>query len=126
MRAAFVDTSTVLTLAFKQSGWQEVAATLESFDVIYACDLLEAEFRSAFRREGLTPELGFLHELHCVVPTRSLGPEFQRVLDAGRVRGADCFHLAVALSLAPVPSELTFLTRDTRQCQVAEGLGFTT
>jgi predicted nucleic acid-binding protein len=124
VRVAFVDTSVILTLAFQQSGWQEIAATLESFDSIYACDLLEAEFRSAFRREGLRPEIGFLRELDVIFPTRSLSAEFQRVLDAGSVRGADCFHLAVALSLAPAPSELTFLTLDTRQRQAADALGF--
>ena len=67
-----------------------------------------------------------LDELEFVIPTRSLGAEIIRVLDAGYVRGADCWHLATALYLAPDPGELTFVTLDVRQREVAKALGFAT
>ena len=65
-------------------------------------------------------------ELEVVFPPRTLGPEITRVLEAGYVRGADCWHLATALYLAPDPSELTFITLDERQGAVAKALGFAT
>jgi hypothetical protein len=40
------------------------------------------------------------------------------------MRGADCWHLATALYVAPNPSELTFLTLDLAQRKVAKTLGF--
>lgn len=65
-----------------------------------------------------------LLQIELIMPARSLRPEFTAVLATGYVRGADCFHLAVALSLSPDPRELTFLTLDKRQRDVAKALGF--
>jgi hypothetical protein len=45
---------------------------------------------------------------------------------AGYLRGADCWHLATALYLAPNPSDLTFLTLDDTQRKIAKTLGFRT
>ena len=61
-----------------------------------------------------------------IIPDRPLSPEIGRVLTAGYVRGADCWHLATALYLAEDPSELVFLTLDARQKDVALALGFGT
>lgn len=87
-------------------------------------NLLEAELRAAIVREGLDvtalPELG----IGWVNPDRPLSSEIVRVLQAGHVRGADCWHLACALYLSPEPSEITFLTLDERQLDVARTLGF--
>jgi predicted nucleic acid-binding protein len=116
----------MLALAFKEAGWDDVAARLKSFEILYVCALLEAELRSAHRREGVPVEEAFLAELEVVLATRSLREEFKRVLEAGYVRGADCFHLATALSLTSNPAELTFLTLDKRQRDVAAALGFAT
>lgn len=60
-----------------------------------------------------------------VMVDRRLGPEVARVLQAGDVRGADCWHLATALFVAPDPSELAFVTLDATQRKVAKALGFT-
>jgi hypothetical protein len=46
------------------------------------------------------------------------------VLDAGYLRGADCWHVATALYVSPEPSRLSFLTLDERQRDVARTLGF--
>jgi hypothetical protein len=45
------------------------------------------------------------------------------VLDAGYVRGADLWHLAVALFIDP-EREIDFLTLDERQRAVSRKLGF--
>ncbi len=126
MSAAFVDTSVLLAMAFREPGFEEVASRLKGFDTAYACELLEAELRSACAREKQIIDVRMLDELHVVDQTRSLRDEIVRVLEAGYLRGADCFHLAVALSLAPIAGELTFLTLDKRQRDVAAILGFAT
>lgn len=116
----------LLAIAFREAGFEVAAARLTQFDTVYACELLEAELRSACTREQHVVDVGMLDALHVVDQTRSLRNEIARVLAAGYVRGADCFHLAVALSLAPSPGELTFLTLDKRQREVAASLGFMT
>jgi hypothetical protein len=52
--------------------------------------------------------------------------EISRVLDAGYVRGADCWHLAAALYLAEDPAHLSFPALNERQGAVAAALGFRT
>ena len=126
MSSAFVDTSVLLAIAFGESGFERIATRLTGFKSAYACELLEAELRSVCTRENQILDLTLLDQLVVVDQTRSLRPEIIRVLAAGYVRGADCFHLAVALSLAPDPRELTFLTLDKRQRDVAVSLGFVT
>ncbi len=124
MTRAFVDTSVVLALAFGESTATDVALRLAAFKTVLASDLLEAELRSAYRRENKAGNPRLLDGIEVVFPLRSLSPEITRVLDAGYGRGADCWHLAVALYLAPDPAELTFVTLDTRQRAVAKALGF--
>ena len=59
-----------------------------------------------------------------VLPDRPLSVEIIRVLRAGYLRGADLWHLATAMYVTPEPRDLTFLTLDRRQEEVAEELGF--
>ena len=59
-----------------------------------------------------------------VLPDRSLAPEFATVLEAGYLRGADLWHVATALYVAPNPRDLSFVTLDSRQQSVAKTLGF--
>ena len=61
-----------------------------------------------------------------VIVDRPLSPEVTRVLSAGYLRGADCWHLATALYVAPDPADLTFVTLDSIQRKVARTLGFVT
>lgn len=96
------------------------------FESLQASDLIVAELWSAFKRERRETDPSLIAPLHVVIPGRSLDAEISRVLDAGYVRGADCWHLATALYLAPDPSELTFITLDARQREVAVALGFAT
>ena len=59
-----------------------------------------------------------------MLPDRPLHTEIAKVLAAGYLRGADCWHLATALYLSVDPSQLAFTTADDRQRTVARALGF--
>lgn len=124
MKLAYVDTSCLVAIAFGEPGATALARRLERFDVLAASDLLEAELRSAFLREGIRQKPEMLDRLSWVVPDRPLHEEIARVLDTGYVRGADCWHLASALYLAEDPATVSFVTLDARQAAVAKALGF--
>ncbi len=126
MTDAFIDSSVAVSLALREPTAAAMMLRLAPFNTMYASDLLEAELRSVCRREQVDVETSLLYELEVVLPTRTLGSEITRVLDAGYVRGADCWHLATALYLAPDPGQLTFVTLDVRQREVAKALGFAT
>jgi len=66
----------------------------------------------------------FTRDLAMVSPDRPLSAELRRTADAGYLRGADMWHVACALFLAPNPGDLTFLTLDVDQRAVARRLGF--
>jgi predicted nucleic acid-binding protein len=121
----YVDTSTLVALAFGERGATRIARRLESAAAVYSSNLLEAEFRSVLVREGVEPG-ALLEPIRWVVPDRPLSREFERVLESGYVRGADLWHLACALFVEPQPLELVFLTLDKRQRAVARSLGFPT
>lgn len=126
MSDAYVDTSMLVAMLFGEPGSDAVTRRVEFYSRIVSSNLLEAELRSVCRRDArkLTP--GLLSELQWIEPDRPLSAEIKRVLSAGYVRGADCWHLAAALFVAPEPGELTFLTLDKRQRDVATTLGFRT
>lgn len=122
---AYIDTSVVVAIRFNQPGAERFREAVLRFQLC-AAPLLEAEWRSAHRREQVEPNLAELALIQWITPNRALSPELERVCAVGPVRGADAWHLATALFLAPDPSELTFLTLDDRQRAVAEALGFPT
>lgn len=124
MKAAYVDTSCLVAIAFGEGGAAELTRRIEGFDVVFSSNLLEAELRAAFVREAVDYDATLLSGMGWILPDRSLGPEIETVLAAGYVRGADLWHLACALHVAGDPTELTFLTLDARQAAVAEVLGF--
>jgi len=99
---------------------------LGSFAAVLSSPLLEAEVRSALRRSAVEADQKLVGRIQWIFPRRSLRAEIEQVLNAGYVRGADCFHLATALYLAPEPGAMTFLTLDSRQRAVARALGFKT
>ncbi|MBN1948027.1 MAG: type II toxin-antitoxin system VapC family toxin [Bradymonadales bacterium] len=127
MNGAYVDTSVLVCRVFGEPGWNEVQATLDQLDVTLASNLLEAEFRSTLMREQVEVAVErWLAGIRWIFPDRRLSPEFDRVLSAGYVRGADLWHLACALYVSPDPSELLFLTLDERQRSIAKAIGFQT
>jgi hypothetical protein len=93
---------------------------------VISSNLLEAELAAALLREGVPVSSArpLLSNIDWILPQRALSPEFARVLDVGYLRGADLWHLACALFVAPDPALLSFLTLDRRQSEVAAALGF--
>ena len=89
-------------------------------------NLLEAEVRSAFARDRQRFIPDVLSSIEWVFPVRSLGPEFEMVLNAGYLRGADLWHVATALYVIDAPAGISFVTLDHRQETVAASLGFQT
>lgn len=125
MKAAYVDTSCLVAVAFGEPGSARMVSRLKAYDVILASGLVEAELKAALVREGLSGRAtDFLPELDWVYPDRPLGREIDRVLAAGYVKGADAWHLACALFLSPDGADLHFETLDARQRSVARSLGF--
>jgi predicted nucleic acid-binding protein len=125
MKLAYVDTSCLVAIAFDEPGAQRLARQLERYDRLLASNLLEAELRSALIREQAEGNAGtLLSWITWVYPGRPLTPEFQKIAAAGVVKGADMWHLAHALFLAPEGKSLDFLTLDRRQEEVAGLLGF--
>jgi predicted nucleic acid-binding protein len=127
LKLAYVDTSAIVGIAFDELPAAKLAARLSRFDRVFSSNLLEAEFRSTLLRERIEDSggdlLGFITWIH---PNRPLSREIERIVSSGYLRGADLWHLANALFLAPDPRELSFLTLDKRQREVAAGLGFPT
>lgn len=124
MAIAYLDTSWLVAIAFGERGAAARRRQLEKFDETVSSNLLEAELGQTFARERIDLPSNFLSTISWVVPDRPLSPEIARVLEAGYVRGADCWHLATALYLADEPGTISFLTLDGRQKNVAAELGF--
>ncbi len=126
MSAAYVDSSCLVALAFGERAGESLRRRLAGFEVLLAANLLEAELHAAFKREGVPYDERVTSGISWVLPHRPLGSEITRALSAGLLRGADLWHLAVALYVAGPALDLTFLTLDRRQRDVAERLGFST
>lgn len=124
MRVAYVDTSCLVAVAFGETGASALTRRLKTFDELVSANLLEAELRSTFVRERLPANTDFPLSVSWILPDRPLTDEITRVLSAGYVRGADCWHLATALYLAQEPDSISFVTADERQGAVARALGF--
>jgi predicted nucleic acid-binding protein len=124
MKTAYVDTSYLVALAFGEPGSTRLAKSLKAYDRLLASNLLEAELRSALHRERVTAEpADLLSAITWAHPDRTLSAEMLTILEAGYVRGADLWHLAVALFIDPA-REIHFLTLDERQRAVSRKLGF--
>lgn len=132
MKAAYVDTSVLVALAFAEPQSDEVAEALRRCDRLLRSDLLEAEFRSVLTRESVARGGGdleakssaILDGIDWILPDRPLSAEMQRVCEIDYLRGADLWHLACALFVSPDASRIAFLSLDTRQATVARRLGF--
>lgn len=122
---AYLDTSCLLAVALDEPGADATAKRLDEFERLVSSNLLEAELRSALARELVDADARpLLSGIDWIHPNRPLTPEFERVLALGYLKGADLWHLACALFLAPDPHALSFLTLDKRQQRIAAKLGF--
>ena len=125
MNPAYVDSSCLVAIALEQPAYARVAKALSASPRLLASNLLEAELRSALVREAVTLDpTQLLETIDWLLPERQLSPELERVLATGHLRGADAFHLAHALWLAPDAEGLDFLTLDRAQRVSARQLGF--
>ncbi|MEN8376942.1 MAG: PIN domain-containing protein [Gemmatimonadota bacterium] len=124
MRVAYVDTSSVVAVAFGERGGAALARRLGGFDELVTSNLLEAELRAAFAREEVDLDADLLAGFSWILPDRPLSAECRQALAAGYLRGADLWHVACALYLSPDPGEMAFITADGRQLEVARKLGF--
>lgn len=126
MKLAYVDTSCLVAIAFAEPGARKVAGRLGRLDRLFSSNLLEAELRSALAREGVSGDAAqdLVTGITWVYPNRPLTQEFDRIITLGYLRGADLWHLACALFLAPDGRDLAFMTLDQSQQRVARRLGF--
>ena len=124
MKAAYVDTSCLVAIAFDEPRGAEVASRLGEQDILLSSNLLEAEFRAALARESADLDEALFSWITWVLPDRPLSVEISRVLRTAYLRGADLWHLSTAIYVTSDPGDLTFLTLDRRQAEVAEVLGF--
>ncbi|MDE0035138.1 MAG: PIN domain-containing protein [Deltaproteobacteria bacterium] len=124
MSVAYVDTSALVAVAFDERGAAACARRLGSFSRLVSSNLLEAELRAVFAREGHGFAANLLSGIEWVLPDRPLSHEFETALEAGYLRGADLWHIAMALYVAPEPPDLHFITLDGRQRTIAAALGF--
>jgi predicted nucleic acid-binding protein len=126
LTAAYVDSSAILAIVLGEPGAARLQRRIDRFDGLYSSNLAEAEIRSTLIRENVdVPDPGrAFASVAWVLPDRPLSAEIGRVLAAGRLRGADLWHLACALYLEPDPDELVFLTLDLPQRTAASRLGF--
>ena len=126
MSAAYVDTSAIVAIGLRDDGWTQIADRLGEFTQLSSSNLLEAEMRTAYARVGRNFTIDLVEGIEWVFPDRSLGPEFEMVLNAGYLRGADLWHVATALYVTDEPADISFVTLDHRQETVAASLGFQT
>ncbi len=124
MKAAYIDTSCLVAIAFGERGSAQLATTLTSYDDLLSSNLLEAELRSALRREKVSADpADLLAAVSWVHPDRPLTAEMTAILELDYFRGADLWHLAVALFIDP-RREIDFLSLDARQRDIGHRLGF--
>ena len=124
MSVAYVDTSVVVALAFREEGAESLATRLAGYSRLVSSNLLEAELRAACRRERQPVPAHLLARIGWILTHRPLSPEMEAALEAGNLRGADLWHVASALYAAPEPGAIAFLTLDRQQARVAAALGF--
>ncbi len=124
MKAAYLDTSCLLAIAFSEPGHEQIRSRIEGFDQVFSSNLLEAELRAAIEREQVVgPPEEMLLGIEWVLPDRPLTPEYSEVLSQGYLRGADLWHLACALLLRRKLKALHFVSLDRRQLDVAQQVG---
>jgi predicted nucleic acid-binding protein len=124
LSVAYADASVFASLAFREADAARMRRQLARFDRVVTSVLTEAELASALKREGVALPNSPLLGAALIASPDPLSQEIQEVLGAGHLRGADCWHVAVALNYSP-DRDVTFLSLDKAQRAVAAKLGFT-
>ena len=68
MATAYVDSSTLLAIAFNEEGGVDVRQQLADYSRLVSSNLLEAEARAAFAREGRAFKDSSLYGIEWVLP----------------------------------------------------------
>lgn len=123
MSVAYADASVFASLAFREPDAARIRRRLMGFDRVVTSVFTEAELASALRREDIVLPESPLRGVHLIGAPDPLSQQITEVLDAGYLRGADCWHVAVALDYSP-DRDLAFLSLDKAQRAVAAKLGF--
>ncbi len=123
MSVAYADTSVFVALAFREPSAASLRRRLGKFDRVVTSVFTEAELASALAREGVALAESPLRGAYLLAAPEPLSREIAQTLAIGYLRGADCWHLATALTYAP-DRRLTFLTIDRAQREVAAAAGF--
>lgn len=123
MSVAYADASVFAALAFREPEAGRIRRRLAGFERVVTSVFTDAELASALTREGIALAESPLRGVQLVGTPDPLSPEIQEVLGAGYLRGADCWHVAVALNYSP-DRDVTFLSLDKAQRAVAAKLGF--
>lgn len=122
MTVAYADASVFAALAFREPEAARLQKRLAGFNRVVTSVFTEAELSSALTREGITLEESPLLGVQLIGAPDPLSAEIHEVLAAAYLRGADCWHVAVALNYSP-DREVTFLSLDKAQREVAAKLG---
>lgn len=121
---AYVDSSALLAVALHEPSAPSVIRRLAAFSRLASANLLEAEVRAALARERLAADSVLPYGIEWVHPDRPLTAEIVAILRVGYLRGADLWHIAVALYLEEtLGDKVAFVTLDGRQGAVAGRLG---
>ena len=122
---AYVDGSALLSVIFEENAGAATSRRLEQFTSLISSILLEVEVRAAMFRAGQDYDPRWLSDIRWLYPTRPLGSEIAAALQVRYLRSGDLLHIATALYAARTFGlELTFITLDNNQREVAAGLGF--
>lgn len=123
MSVAYVDSSCLVAMALGEPSGGAARRELGRHERLFASNLLEAELRAALAREKVKWSAALVAPIGWMLPDRPLGPEMQRALAVGYLRGADLWHVACALYLSAELAPPVFVTLDARQREVVTALG---
>jgi predicted nucleic acid-binding protein len=126
MKSLYVDSSILVAILFQEENFSQYMNTIDRCENIFSSHLIEAELFATARGEDVSIEIAetLLDRVSLIIPNRRLQNEYQRIFQHSYIRGVAAFHLACALFLDPETQELSFLTSDKKQKEVADRLGF--
>lgn len=127
MSTAYLDSSALIAIEFREADFDFLLEKLVRYESIISSNLLEAEYKSACIRNKREYSNTFLSEIDWIFPDRSLASEINKILNAGYLRGADLWHVAVALyarDITVAKQDILFVTKDFKQGKVANAVGF--
>ena len=126
---AYLDPTALIPIVFgEESAGAATQERLNLFPVLVSSNLLEAELRGRFEREGQLFDLDWLSGIEWVQPRGSLSSEMDRIQAFASLSPIRMWHLANAvyfadrLSLTHRRAELAFITLDEQQETVARDL----